>query len=103
MLPEQVFTGTATGALTYSFIQTVEREPRLTYGRLLSTMRNSISKAQNGFLNFTNSLQVLNIDMLSQGFFCFLHVNFSAFPMNGKAFTFSDSIKSEIMSSIAGD
>ncbi|XP_027106256.1 metacaspase-3 [Coffea arabica] len=52
-----VFTGTATGALTYSFIQTVEREPRLTYGRLLSTMRNSISKAQNGFLNFTSSLQ----------------------------------------------
>lgn len=52
-----VFTGTATGALTYSFIQTVEREPRLTYGRLLSTMRNSISKAQNVFLGFTNSLQ----------------------------------------------
>ncbi|KAI5661388.1 hypothetical protein M9H77_20711 [Catharanthus roseus] len=42
------FTGTATGALTYTFIKTLEYEPRLTYGRLFMTMRDSIYKAQSG-------------------------------------------------------
>ncbi|KAL3538656.1 hypothetical protein ACH5RR_002022 [Cinchona calisaya] len=54
------FTGTVTGALTYSFIQILEREPRMTYGRLLSTMRYNIHKAQNELysgLNATKSLQ----------------------------------------------
>lgn len=62
MLLGQVFTGTATGALTYSFIQTLEREPRLTYGHFLSTIRNKINKAQNGLLSgilHTHSLQVM--------------------------------------------
>ncbi|WRX15023.1 hypothetical protein QQP08_007510, partial [Theobroma cacao] len=35
-------TNTRTGAMTFSFIQAVQHEPRLTYGRLLNAMRNAI-------------------------------------------------------------
>lgn len=60
----QYFTGTATGALTYTFIKTLEYEPRLTYGRLFMTMRDSIYKAQsgsgpNGAFPTNDSLQVI--------------------------------------------
>lgn len=33
---------TATGAMTYSFIQAAQNEPGLTYGRLLNVMRQTI-------------------------------------------------------------
>ncbi|CAI9104043.1 OLC1v1002650C1 [Oldenlandia corymbosa var. corymbosa] len=47
-----MFTGSATGALTHSFIQIVERnEARLTYGYLISTMRNYIHDAQKALSN----------------------------------------------------
>lgn len=43
------FTGkVATGALTYSFIQAVQNEPGLTYGRLLNSMRYAIREAKTG-------------------------------------------------------
>ncbi|GAA0147499.1 hypothetical protein LIER_36529 [Lithospermum erythrorhizon] len=41
-----VFTGTSTGALTYSFIQTLEKDPKLTYGRVLIAMRDKVQGAQ---------------------------------------------------------
>ncbi|CAA2975551.1 Hypothetical predicted protein [Olea europaea subsp. europaea] len=40
------FSGTATGALTYSFVKTLEQETELTYGRLLIAMIERIRKAQ---------------------------------------------------------
>ncbi|KAL9174540.1 hypothetical protein ABFS82_02G058900 [Erythranthe guttata] len=40
------FTGAATGALTYSFVQTLEQESRLTYGHLLMVMHKRISAAR---------------------------------------------------------
>ncbi|KAL8237552.1 hypothetical protein R6Q59_018633 [Mikania micrantha] len=40
------FTGKAIGALTYSFIQTIQNESKLTYGRLLSSMRKKVNHAQ---------------------------------------------------------
>ncbi|KAM7478978.1 hypothetical protein LguiA_027191 [Lonicera macranthoides] len=40
------FTGKATGALTHSFIEAVQNEPTLTYGRLLNRMRTTISELQ---------------------------------------------------------
>ncbi|XP_041011690.1 metacaspase-1-like [Juglans microcarpa x Juglans regia] len=43
------FTGNVpTGALTYNLIQAVENEPRITYGRLIHSMRNAIREARNG-------------------------------------------------------
>ncbi|GKV35400.1 hypothetical protein SLEP1_g43670 [Rubroshorea leprosula] len=44
------FTGTKTrtGAMTFSFIQAVQNEPGLTYGRLLTAMRSAIREAKNG-------------------------------------------------------
>ncbi|XP_059313754.1 metacaspase-3-like [Lycium ferocissimum] len=52
------FTGVATGALTYSFIQTLEQEPKLTYGRLLMSMHYKIHEAQKGMgLNGANETQ----------------------------------------------
>nr|AFK93070.1 MC1 [Petunia x hybrida] len=42
------FTGFPTGALTYSFIKTLEQEPKLSYGRLLMSMHNKIHEAQKG-------------------------------------------------------
>jgi hypothetical protein len=45
----QAFTSkVATGALTYSFIQAVQNEPGLTYGRLLNSMRYAIREAKTG-------------------------------------------------------
>ncbi|EYU18471.1 hypothetical protein MIMGU_mgv11b011416mg [Erythranthe guttata] len=41
-----VLTGAATGALTYSFVQTLEQESRLTYGHLLMVMHKRISAAR---------------------------------------------------------
>ncbi|XP_051132195.1 metacaspase-1-like [Andrographis paniculata] len=38
----------ATGAMTYSFIQAVQNEPGLTYGRLLNAMRQTIREARTG-------------------------------------------------------
>ncbi|XP_057804002.1 metacaspase-3-like isoform X2 [Salvia miltiorrhiza] len=40
------FTGTATGALTYSFVQTLEQEKRLSYGHLLIALHKRIAAAQ---------------------------------------------------------
>ncbi|KAK4491210.1 hypothetical protein RD792_001943 [Penstemon davidsonii] len=42
------FTGTATGALTYSFVQTLKQGPRLTYGHLLMVMHEIIGDARQG-------------------------------------------------------
>ncbi|XP_023745820.1 metacaspase-1 [Lactuca sativa] len=40
------FTGNAIGALTFSFIQAIETESKLTYGRLLTFMRKKVQHAQ---------------------------------------------------------
>ncbi|XP_047153945.1 metacaspase-3-like [Vigna umbellata] len=40
----------ATGVLTYSFIQTVQNEPGLSYGRLLSAMRSTIRGTKTGIV-----------------------------------------------------
>ncbi|KAK4476901.1 hypothetical protein RD792_016065 [Penstemon davidsonii] len=42
---------TATGAMTYSFIQAVQNQPGLTYGRLLNDMRRNIHDIRKGILN----------------------------------------------------
>lgn len=42
----QAFTGKATGALTYSFIHAMENERKLTYGHMLTAMRNKVREAQ---------------------------------------------------------
>ncbi|XP_017971092.1 PREDICTED: metacaspase-3 isoform X1 [Theobroma cacao] len=41
-------TNTRTGAMTFSFIQAVQHEPRLTHGRLLNAMRNAIRDVKAG-------------------------------------------------------
>lgn len=41
---------TATGAMTYSFIQAAQNEPGLTYGRLLNAMHQTIRDTNTGFL-----------------------------------------------------
>ncbi|KAL2477471.1 Metacaspase-1 [Forsythia ovata] len=41
---------TATGAMTYCFIQAVQNEPGLTYGRLLNAMRKKIRDTKTGIL-----------------------------------------------------
>lgn len=47
------------GALTYSFIQTLEEEVKLTYGRLIMCMYNKIHEAQKGLgLNGASETQV---------------------------------------------
>ncbi|WMV12586.1 hypothetical protein MTR67_005971 [Solanum verrucosum] len=52
------FTGVPMGALTYSFIQTLEQETKLTYGRLIMSMQNKIQEAQKGLgLNGANETQ----------------------------------------------
>ncbi|KAL8521120.1 hypothetical protein ACS0TY_011604 [Phlomoides rotata] len=40
------FTGAAIGALTYSFVRTLEQEPKLTYGRLLNGLHKRIGAAR---------------------------------------------------------
>lgn len=40
----QTFTGKMAGALTFSFTQTVYKNPGLTYGHLLNAIRSSLRK-----------------------------------------------------------
>ncbi|KAG7977457.1 hypothetical protein I3843_05G032800 [Carya illinoinensis] len=50
------FTGNVpTGALTYSLIQAVEKESRITYGRLIHSMRNAIREARKGMHQIAGS------------------------------------------------
>ncbi|KDP40904.1 hypothetical protein JCGZ_24903 [Jatropha curcas] len=49
----------STGALTYSFIQAVENEPGLTYGRLLNAMRQAIRGAKTGGLRLSGPIASL--------------------------------------------
>lgn len=42
----QAFTGNAIGALTFSFIEAMETESKLTYGKLLNSMRRKVYLAQ---------------------------------------------------------
>ncbi|KAK2437342.1 metacaspase-3 [Trifolium repens] len=48
-----------TGALTYSFIQTVQNEPGLTYGHLLSTMRSTIYGTKTGIVTLNGPIASL--------------------------------------------
>jgi len=48
-----------TGALTYSFIQTVQNEPGLTYGHLLSTMRSTIHGTKTGIVTLNGPIASL--------------------------------------------
>ncbi|KAI3509390.1 hypothetical protein L1887_24626 [Cichorium endivia] len=53
------FTGNAIGALTFSFIQAIETESKLTYGRLLTSMRKKVHQAQQvvgRFVPFASSM-----------------------------------------------
>ncbi|KAJ7968216.1 Metacaspase-1 [Quillaja saponaria] len=43
-----ILSGNTMGTLTYSFIQAVQKEPGLTYGRLLNAMRRTIREAKVG-------------------------------------------------------
>ncbi|KAL7157154.1 hypothetical protein ABFS83_02G058700 [Erythranthe nasuta] len=52
--------GTATGAMTYSFIQAAQNEPGLTYGRLLNVMRQTIRDSKTGFLTNGPITSLLN-------------------------------------------
>ncbi|KAJ9561281.1 hypothetical protein OSB04_006441 [Centaurea solstitialis] len=57
------FTGNAIGALTFSFIQAMETESKLTYGSLLSSMRKKVSQAQQvvgRFAKFASSTSQVN-------------------------------------------
>lgn len=49
----------STGALTYSFIQAVQNEPGLTYGRLLNAMRHAIRGAKTGGLRLNGPIASL--------------------------------------------
>ncbi|CAI0401924.1 unnamed protein product [Linum tenue] len=49
----------STGALTYSFIQAVHNEPGLSYGRLLTAMRQAIQLARSGGLRLTGPIASL--------------------------------------------
>lgn len=42
----QAFTGIAMGALTYSFVQTLEQVKRVSYGHLMLALRNKIGAVQ---------------------------------------------------------
>ena len=42
----QAFTGNAIGALTFSFIEAMETESKLTYGKLLNSMHKKVNQAQ---------------------------------------------------------
>lgn len=56
----QALSGNAsTGALTYSFIQAVQNEPGLSYGRLLNAMRRSIRGARTGGLRLSGPIASL--------------------------------------------
>ncbi|KAL3814405.1 hypothetical protein ACJIZ3_015673 [Penstemon smallii] len=66
---------TATGAMTYSFIQAVQNEPGLTYGRLLYDMRRNIHDIRKGLLNGPVASLVKRVlrPELSQVIFSILH------------------------------
>jgi hypothetical protein len=49
----------STGALTYCFIQAVQNEPGLTYGRLLNSMRQVIRGAKTGGLRLNGPIASL--------------------------------------------
>lgn len=48
LLVQALSGNTVTGAMTYSFIQAVQNEPGLTYGRLLNAMHRAIHDAKPG-------------------------------------------------------
>ncbi|GAA0185996.1 hypothetical protein LIER_33284 [Lithospermum erythrorhizon] len=54
----QAFIGKANGALTYSFIKTLENKPKMTYGQLLITMRKEIHGAQEPQLSATSMFDI---------------------------------------------
>ncbi|CAK7328478.1 unnamed protein product [Dovyalis caffra] len=49
----------STGALTYSFIQAVQNEPGLTYGRLINVMRQALRGAKTGGLRLSGPIASL--------------------------------------------
>ncbi|KAG8368660.1 hypothetical protein BUALT_Bualt15G0068800 [Buddleja alternifolia] len=55
----QAFTGKATGALTYSFLKTLEQEPGVTYGHLLMAMHKIIGAAR-GELGLSSNVSHLS-------------------------------------------
>ncbi|XP_057419302.1 metacaspase-3-like [Lotus japonicus] len=55
-----------TGALTYSFIQTVQNEPGLTYGHLLSVMRSTIKGTRTGIVVLNGPIASLLNTLLGQ-------------------------------------
>ncbi|KAK7302530.1 hypothetical protein RJT34_13422 [Clitoria ternatea] len=48
------------GALTYSFIQAMQDEPNLTYGRLLNSMRSTIRGAKEGTFGLNDQQPIMN-------------------------------------------
>ncbi|XP_019173300.1 PREDICTED: metacaspase-1-like [Ipomoea nil] len=54
-LGTSALTGISTGALTYSFVQIMMREPRLTYGQLLIALRNRVLEVQKAGLSSGNA------------------------------------------------
>lgn len=54
----------STGALTYSFIQAMQEEPKLTYGHLLNSMRSRIRGAKEGTFGINH--QELGMDNRQQ-------------------------------------
>ncbi|EOX98757.1 Metacaspase 3-like protein [Theobroma cacao] len=62
-------TNTRTGAMTFSFIQAVQHEPRLTHGRLLNAMRNAIRDVKAGLrLNGATDIFIREFDIYSKQF-----------------------------------
>lgn len=58
--PSQALAKSAsTGAMTFSFIQAVERREAMTYAGLLSSMRNSIRRANSGSRGVTDLIGML--------------------------------------------
>nr|GLL23840.1 metacaspase-3-like [Ipomoea trifida] len=57
------FTGTTMGALTFSFIETLKQEPKMTYGRLLMSLRKLIDEAQRGI--FQDGRAAIQVPQLS--------------------------------------
>ncbi|KAH6833277.1 hypothetical protein C2S53_018111 [Perilla frutescens var. hirtella] len=59
------FTGTATGALTYSFVQTLQQGKRLTYGNLLTALHHRIGAGREAAGLTTNDSHALQEPQLS--------------------------------------
>ena len=71
----QAFTGMAMGALTYSFVQTLEQAKRVSYGHLMLALRNRIGAIQRALgLNRygPKAIQVPYVCMFIFTFFFFL-------------------------------